>query len=83
MDPKKNGISNICPHLDDQKYSDWKVHMSTFIKSLGIEVCQSIVTRWTTPTKIEKGRILINVGPEWNSKEKKAAISNITALNAI
>ena len=35
MSPKKDIMPGICPHLlDDQNYSDWKVHMSTLIKSL-------------------------------------------------
>ena len=60
MNPKKGRIPGRCSHLlDDQNYGDWKVHMSTLIKSLGMEVCQFVVTGWTTLTKTEKGRTLI------------------------
>ena len=39
MDPTKNMMSIKYPRLlDDQNYDDWKVHMSIFIKSLGMEV---------------------------------------------
>ena len=39
MSPKKEGILGICSHLlDDQNYGDWKVHMSTLIKSLRLKV---------------------------------------------
>ena len=57
MDLMKNEMCIECPHLlDDQNYGAWKVHMSIFIKSLGIEVCQSVMTRWSVPTKKEKWR---------------------------
>ena len=45
MDPMKNEMSIKCPSLlDDLNYDDRKVHMSIFIKSLGMEVWHSIVT---------------------------------------
>ena len=55
MYPMKDGMSVRCPCLfDDQNYDDWKVHMSIFIKSLGMEVGQFVVTGWSAPTKTEK-----------------------------
>ena len=46
MDPMKNGMSIKCSLLlYDLNYGEWKVHMSTFIKSLGMEIWQSIVKR--------------------------------------
>ena len=84
MDPVKHGISIKCSHLlDDQNYGDWKVQMSISIKSLGMEVWKSMVTSWSIPTKTEKGRTGIKLGPEWNSEKRKAATSNYTALHAI
>ena len=54
MDPMKNKMSIKCPCLlDDQNYGDWKIHVSMFIKSFGIEEWESIVSGWTIPTKIK------------------------------
>ena len=39
MDLLKEGESTRCPHLlDETNYGYWKIHMSAFIKSLGMEV---------------------------------------------
>ena len=56
----KNRVSIKHPFLlDDVNYDHWKVHMSIFIKSLEMEVWQSVVTGWSVPTKIENGETMI------------------------
>ena len=45
MDPIKYEIIIKCSYpLDDGIYAYWKIHMSTHIKSLGMDVWQYIVT---------------------------------------
>ena len=62
MSPKKDEMLGRCSQLlANQNYGDWKVHMSTLIKSLGMEVWQFVVLGWTAPTKIENGRIVIKL----------------------
>ena len=51
--------------LDDDNYAYWKIHMTTHIKSLGIDVWQSIVRGWTNPTIVENGKIMTKPEPEW------------------
>ena len=57
--------------------------MTTYIKSLGIDVWQSIVSGWNIPTKVENGKVIIKTKPEWNNEEKKAALRNFIAFHAI
>ena len=57
--------------------------MTTHIKSLGIDVWQSIVTGWANLTIVENGKIMIKPEPEWNWEERKAALRNFTAPYAI
>ena len=57
--------------------------MSTLIKSLGLEVWQSVVTGWTTLTKIEKERKVMKFESNWNYEERKASSRNFTTLWAI
>ena len=44
---------------------------------------KSIVTRWTTPTKTEKGRIMIKPKSEWSYEERRADSRNFTTILAI
>ena len=84
MDPMKNGMSMKYPRLlDNGNYAYWKIHMSTFIKSLGMEVWESVVSGWTIPTKIKNGETMIKPEPEWNCEERKTTLRNFTALHAI
>ena len=69
--------------LDDGNYVYWKIHKTTHIKSLGMDVWKSIVTRLTNLTKVENGKIVIKPEPEWNWEERKTASRNFTALHAI
>ena len=57
--------------------------MSTFIKSLGIEVWEFVVSGWTVLTKIQNGEIMIKPNLEWNCEERKAVLRNFIALHAI
>ena len=57
--------------------------MSTFIKSLGVEVWKSVVSGWTVPTKIENGETMIKNESEWNYEERKVTSRNFTVLYAI
>ena len=60
MDSMKNGMSIKCPRLlDDLNYGYWKIHMSIFIKSLGMELWLYVVIGWSIPTKIENGETVI------------------------
>ena len=60
MDPMKNRMSLKCARLlDDLNYGYWMVHMIIFIKSLGMEVWQSIMIGWSVPTKIENEKTVI------------------------
>ena len=57
MNPMKDGTSiKNSLLLDDGNYVYWKIHMTTHIKLLGMDVWQSIVTEWTNPTKVEHGK---------------------------
>ena len=58
MNPVKKGTSRK-RLLDDDNYAYWNIHMTTHIKSLGMNVWQSIVTGRTNLTKVENGKIMI------------------------
>ena len=57
--------------------------MSMFIKSLEIEVWESVVLGWTAPTKIKNGETMAKPESEWKCEERKAASRNYTTLQAI
>ena len=57
MDLIKSGMSLKCPcPFDDQNYGDWKIHMSMFIKSLGIEIWEFVVLGWIIPANTKDGK---------------------------
>ena len=41
------------------------------------------MTEWSVTTKIDNGKIVIKPRSEWNTEERKAALSNFTALYSI
>ena len=60
MDLTKNGMSTRFPCLlDKTNYGYWKINMSVFIKSLGMEVWESIVTGRFVPTKVDNGENVV------------------------
>ena len=84
MDFMKKGNSTSQPFLlDETNYGYWKIHMSVFIKSLGMEVWKSIVTRWSIPTTIVAGKTMVKEKSKWSSKEREMTLSNYKGLNAI
>ena len=84
MNSKKDKMLRRCPHfLDDKNYDNWKVYMSTLIKSLSMKVWQYLVTEWIVPTITKNWRIVIKFELEWNCEERKAASRNFTTLLVI
>ena len=69
--------------LDKGNYAYWNIHMSTFIKSLGMEVWQSVVSRWTIPTNFGNRETIIKPALEWNYEKRKAFSRNFIILHTI
>ena len=60
MNMIKKGMSTSRPCLlSETNYGYWKIHMSVFIKSLGMDAWQSVVIGWSLPTRIDDGKIVI------------------------
>ena len=64
----------ISSHFDGNNYAYWKVRMKAFLKSIDERVWNSVEYGWeklTTPVS------------EWQTSQKKTAVFNSKAMNAI
>ncbi|XP_012833641.1 PREDICTED: uncharacterized protein LOC105954517 [Erythranthe guttata] len=72
------------PLLGELNYSDWKIRMKMFIKSIDEWAWRAIVIGWTPPTSMNESHEIIQTPKEkWSDEEVRIADYNSKATNAI
>jgi hypothetical protein len=67
-----NSYKNRIPHFDGKKYVFWCIRMNTYMKAQGLEIWQSIVDGYTSPTV-----------PPTKDKAMKLGQNNSKATNSL
>ncbi|XP_012840838.1 PREDICTED: uncharacterized protein LOC105961141 [Erythranthe guttata] len=72
------------PLLGELNYSDWKIRMKMFIKSIDEWAWRAILIGWTPPTSMNESHEIIQTPKEkWSDEEVRIADYNSKATNAI
>ncbi|XP_012828830.1 PREDICTED: uncharacterized protein LOC105950055 [Erythranthe guttata] len=72
------------PLLGELNYSDWKIRMKMFIKSIDEWAWRAILFGWTPPTSMNESHEIIQTPKEkWSDEEVRIADYNSKAINAI